>query len=99
MPNKLIITIEEQSQKVGGETLMGYAVLVDADPGCPEESLIPVMAPLLTKVILRAITLIHTEHGATLHKEGLEDRETSLESLMAEQAAKLESPFPSEIET
>lgn len=99
MSNKLIITIEEQSQKVGGKTLMGYAVLTDIDPEDPEDSLIPLIAPLLTKVILRAISLIHTEHGATLHKEGMEDRSTSLESLMAEQAAKLESPFPSEIET
>jgi hypothetical protein len=95
---KLIITIEEKTESIeDNRTLYGFGVTQDVEAEDPELSMLPVMAPLLTEIVMRAIALIQQANGGCLHKAGTCDRSVSLDSHVAELKAELAQPFPSEL--
>jgi len=95
---KLIITIEEKTEHIAdNRTLYGFGVTQDIDLNDSELSLLPSMAPMLTELVLRAIAAIQEFNGGQLHKVGMSERSTPLESHMAEMKIELSQPFPSEL--
>src|SRR5262245_22237843 len=95
---KLIITVEEKTERVeGGKTLYGFLVAEDIDLEDSELSLLPSMAPTLTDLVMSAIVAIQQSTGGHLHKVGTSERSVPLESHMAEMKAELNQPFPFEL--
>jgi TPP-dependent indolepyruvate ferredoxin oxidoreductase alpha subunit len=95
---KLIITIEEKAQSIeNNQTMVAFGVTQDMVWEGAEKSLLPSMGPILTELVLKAISLIQQYSGGTLHKADVCDRSIPLESHMAELKAELSQPFSSEL--